>query len=131
MYNPNNKVKYRGKNINNHHLWYNRSWYQGKDKILRQLGGFVIPTTMYTHQLLHAQMRPPVKPFAGLRDDIIDYTKAISPDEIEDRFYVPNRVSDWLEGQAEAHTSHEYAYRASRLAEHLRKQIGYLALEDI
>lgn len=115
--------------INKHHMWWERNWYQQRhDKQLRMLGGFVVPTTVYCHQLTHAQMRPPVKPFAQLRDDIIDFASAVP---LTDRFSVANQTADWLAQQHETHHSDEYAYRALRLAHHLRQQIGYLSLHDL
>lgn len=116
--------------INKHHLWWEKNWYtERNDKRLRQLGGFVIPTTVYCHQLLHAQMRPMVKPNARLRDDIIDF--AMGLDYSTDRFYTPLQTADFLEKQHEEHHSDEYAYRALRLAHHLRQQVGYLSIHEL
>jgi hypothetical protein len=115
--------------VNKHHLWWERNWYtERNDKRLRQLGGFVVPTTVYSHQLLHAQMRPMVKPTARLRDDIIDFASAVP---LEHRFSVAEATADWLAEQHDTHHSDEYAYRALRLAHHLRKQVGYLAIHDL
>ena len=115
--------------VNKHHLWWEKNWYNERnDKRLRQLTGFVIPSTVYCHQLLHAQMRPMVKPFPRLRNDIIDFASAVP---LTDRFSVANDTADWLELQHEQHQSDEYAFRALRLAHHLRKQVGYLALHDL
>lgn len=115
--------------VNKHHMWWERNWYnERQDKVLRQLGGFVIPSTVYCHQLLHAQMRPMVKPTAQLRNDIIDFASAVP---LTDRFSVANQTADWLAQQHETHHSDEYAYRALRLAHHLRQQIGYLSLHDL
>ena len=116
--------------VNRHHMWWERNWYhQKKDARLRQLGGFIVPTTVYTHQLLHAQMHPPVKPFSTLRDDIIDYTVSLEPEQ--ERFGIPNKVADWLVDQHDNHHSDEYAYRAFRLAAHIRQQIGYMSMDHI
>lgn len=115
--------------VNKHHFWWERKSYtERNDKILRQLGGFVVPTVVYCHQLLHAQMRPMVKPFPQLRNDIIDFASSVEP---ENRFTVVNQTADWLEEQHETHYSDEYAFRSLRLAHHLRKQIGYLSLYDL
>lgn len=115
--------------VNKHHLWWEKNWYHERnDKRLRQLTGFIIPSTVYCHQLLHAQMRPMVKPFSQLRNDIIDFASAVP---LTDRFSVANETADWLEKQHEESTSDEYAFRALRLAHHLRKQVGYLALHDL
>ena len=115
--------------VNKHHLFWERKSYTEKyDKQLRQLSGFVVPTTVYCHQLLHAQMRPMVKPVPVLRNDIIDFATNL---EARDRFSVANDTADWLELQHEQHHSDEYAFRALMLAHHLRKQVGYLALHDL
>lgn len=115
--------------VNKHHLWWERKNYgTRREKQLRQLGGFVIPTTVYTHQLLHAQMRPMVKPSFEMQGDIIDFASEIQP---VDRFTVASSTADWLEAQYSEHRSDEYAYRALRLAHHLRKQIGYISLHDL
>lgn len=115
--------------VNRHHLWWEKNWYQQRnDKRLRQIGGFIVPTTVYCHQLTHAQMRPPVKPFARLRDDIIDFALEVP---VEDRFSVPLQTADFLERQHDTHNSDEYAYRALRLAHHLRQQVGYLSIHDL
>ena len=109
-------------------FWERKSYTEKYDKQLRQLSGFVVPTTVYCHQLLHAQMRPMVKPFPVLRNDIIDFATNL---EARDRFSVANDTADWLELQHEQHHSDEYAFRALMLAHHLRKQVGYLALHDL
>jgi hypothetical protein len=115
--------------VNKHHMWWERNWYtERNDKRLRQLGGFVVPTTVYTHQLLHAQMRPMVKPTAQLRNDIIDFAMSVPQ---TDRFNIPLETASWLEKQHDAHHSDEYAYRALRLAHHLRQQVGYLAIHEL
>lgn len=103
-------------------------YYERYDKILRQLGGFVVESTVYPHQLLHAQMRPMVKPFPALRNDIIEYASAVP---LTDRFSVVTATADWLEQQHEETPSHDYAYRALRLAHHLRKQVSYLSLHEL
>lgn len=115
--------------VNKHHLFWERKSYTEKyDKQLRQLSGFVVPTTVYCHQLLHAQMRPMVKPFPTLRNDIIDYASSL---EHQNRFNIPLETADWLEKQHDTHHSDEYAFRSLRLAHHLRKQVGYLALHEL
>jgi hypothetical protein len=115
--------------VNNHHLWWERkNYYTKREKQLRGLAGFIVPTTVYCHQLLHAQMRPMVKPSFAMQGDIIDFASEI---ERTDRFNIPSATADWLELQHEEHSSDEYAYRALRLAHHLRRQIGYLSLHDL
>lgn len=115
---------------NRHHVWFNRkSYYTPTQKALRYHQGFVIPASAYDHQLLHAQMKPMVVPTKAIIDDILDY---IGPSEKpEARFDTLAKTIGFLTLQSQEHYSEDYAYRADRLAAHLSRQMGYLALHDV
>lgn len=69
-----------------------------------------------------------VKPSPQMQGDIIDFASDVP---LAHRFSVIDATADWLEAQHEEHPSDEYAYKALRVAHHLRKQVGYLSLQEV
>jgi len=116
------------RDTNKHHIWHERkNYYTPAEKTLRSLGGFVLNMYAPAHRLLHAQMKPMVKPNRLIIDDIIDVSRTI--DREENRFAV-------LEGAAEFLISKPYGdfdldIRALRLGRHLLQQRTYFDLHPL
>lgn len=114
--------------VNRHHIWYERkNYFTVSEKTLRNLGGFALDIYAPAHRLLHAQMKPMVKPSRYMIDDIIDVAKTI--DNEANRFAI-------LEGTAEHLISKPYGdyeldIRALRLGRHLIQQRTYFDLHPL
>lgn len=113
--------------INKHHLWFERkNYYTPTDKKLRSLGGFVLDIYAPAHRLLHAQMKPMVKPPRFIQDDIIDLSHGIHQ---EHRFSVAEYTIEFLLDKP--YQTFDDNIRAARLGHHLASQLGYFTLHPL
>ena len=113
--------------VNRHHVWYERKgYYTPTEKVLRQLGGFVLDMYAPAHRLLHAQMRPMVKPPRYMIDDIVDLAR-VTPEE--HRFSVLESTADFL--LAKPYGNEVDDIRAARLGQHLIGQRRYFDMHPL
>lgn len=113
--------------INRHHIWFNRkNFYTPSDKKLRNLGGFALDIYAPAHRLLHAQMKPMVKPTRWIADMIIDFAESVHQDT---RFDVLEQTAGML--ISEPFYTYDENMRAARLGHHLLKQRDYFDLHPL
>ena len=113
--------------INRHHIWHERkNYYTPTEKTLRGLGGFVLGIYAPAHRLLHAQMKPMVKPPRQMQNYIIDFAIGIEP---ETRFDVLDQVAAHL--LEKPFRSYEDNIRAARLGQHLTQQRAYFNMHPL
>jgi len=106
------------RDYNRHHIFYPRRKYKSStEREFRNYSGFVVPTWIPAHKLLHVEVPAPPKPSAGLMREIL-YN--LQDREVEDRldglFYTVEFLADRGE---------------DRLATNLTKQLGYLQMRGV
>lgn len=117
------------RDTNRHHIWFERkNYYTPTDKTLRNLGGFILDIYAPAHRLLHAQMKPMVKPPQYMKDDLIDIGRQLAK-EAETRFDVLEGSADYL--LSKPYRTDEANIRAARLGQHLLRQREYFSMHPL
>jgi hypothetical protein len=117
------------RDTNRHHLWFERkNYYTHNERALRGLGGFVLDIYAPAHRLLHAQMKPMVKPPRFMQDDIIDISRSIHA-KADTRFDVVTGSAEFL--LSKPYRTDDANIRAARLANHLLQQLSYFDLHPL
>lgn len=115
------------RDINKHHIWFNRkNFYTPAEKTLRGLGGFTLGIYAPAHRLLHAQLKPMVKPPRYMVDDLIDVARGVNQ---EHRFSVLDMTTAHL--LSNPYDDYEKNIRAARLGNHLLTQRQYFNLHPL
>lgn len=115
------------RDVNIHHVWWQKNAYYAKhEKVLRQMGGFALSMYAPAHRLLHAQLRPMVKPPKFMIDDIVDHARHFPQ---EHRFSVLEETADYLLDTP--YKLEQDNIRAARLGQHLITQRGYFDLHPL
>lgn len=113
--------------VNNHHALFENGWYQtDKERLLKTMGGLVLPMYRNAHNYgkitLHGTVEPPTKPSERLQDLLLDFGHDVYTDPYEGFEEITHFIGDV------ANTSHssELAQEAFDLHDNFSRQQDFI-----
>lgn len=125
-------MKYRGENgivmpksnTSLHHVfWEARNYRPGEEQRFRNMSGLVLRMTNETHNNLHAETFPPLKPSKGLREQIAEFSCGTYESDEYAQFY---RIAHFIGDVANSSWSSERADEAFHIHENLMEQAPFI-----
>lgn len=111
--------------INKHHIWHHRRQYADSLEVeFREHPGFVVPTLVVWHNLLHENEDPPPKPTHDMMGNCLDYVGEFNPDM--GRLSTLHLAMDFFKNPQNHYTSRE-AILGAEIYDNLMAQLGYLS----
>lgn len=119
----------QGENL--HHFFYQRRVYrQAHERMFKNHVGLVAPVPIQPHRDLHAHMfYGPPKPTRGQMSAVMEILDA-TPVEDRTGYWGALATAEFFRAEAEVQTP-RIAERSERIANHLERQLGFIAVEAI
>lgn len=115
---------------NRHHVWYARADYRrGLRREFRNFAGNVVPVPVSQHNALHRELLPPPMPS---RRQMLEGMDILSEHPESTEFtWGAIALQGYFLDEAFSLNSCEQAETALQISEHLRVQLGFLALQKV
>lgn len=116
----------RRNEVNLHHcMWTRNEYLERPEKIYRSLSGLILPMVISSHNELHANVRPPIKPRLDLMNEAIDFNRRML-DPSESPYHNFNQMISFFRDVAEGSPDAYKAEQAWKIAGNLTTQEKFI-----